>query len=97
MGTTPDTGREKARTKRRVASAAAQVDETALGKQDNVAARGHGEAVDLGLDVDGLDRVGLEPRDVNLDVKVADAAGVSWGRKAKAARQLTCRRSRPPA
>jgi hypothetical protein len=68
-------------TERGVAGTAAEVDETALGEEDDVAARGHGEAVDLGLDVDVLDRVLLEPGDVNLDVKVADAV-------AESARQL---------
>jgi hypothetical protein len=64
-------------TERGVAGTAAEVDETALGEEDDVAARGHGEAVDLGLDVDVLDRVLLEPGDVNLDVKVADAVAES--------------------
>jgi hypothetical protein len=40
-----------------------------------VTAGGHGVAVDLGLDVDELFCVGFEPRDVNLDVKVAYAGG----------------------
>jgi hypothetical protein len=55
-----------------VASGAAEVDETALGQQDEVTAVLHQEAVDLGLDV--LDRlgVGLEPRNINLDVEVAN-------------------------
>lgn len=52
---------------------AAQVDQTTLGEQNNVTAGSHGESVDLGLDVDGLGGVGLEPGNVNLDVKVADA------------------------
>lgn len=64
-------------TERGVAGAAAEVDETALREEDDVAARGHGEAVDLGLDVDVLDRVLLEPGDVDLDVKVADATAES--------------------
>jgi hypothetical protein len=55
-----------------VASGAAKVDKAALGQQDEVAAVLHQEAVNLGLDV--LDRlgVGLEPRNVNLNVEVAD-------------------------
>jgi hypothetical protein len=57
---------------------AAEVDETALGEEDNVAAGRHGEAVHLGLDVDGLGGVGLEPCDVDLDVKVTDASNVSF-------------------
>jgi hypothetical protein len=40
---------------RRVAGGTSQVDETALGEEDDVAAAGHEVAVDLGLDVgDGL-------------------------------------------
>jgi hypothetical protein len=59
---------------RGVASGASQVDETALGEEDDVAAAGHEEAVDLGLDV--LDRLGvlLQPRNVDLNVKVTDVA-----------------------
>ena len=38
-----------------------QVDKTALSKEDDVTAGGHGEAVDLGLDVHNLLGVGLEP------------------------------------
>ena len=34
---------------------------------------GHGVAVNLGLDIDDLLRRTLEPGDVNLDIKVADA------------------------
>ena len=57
---------------RAVAGGAAQVDEAALSEQDDVAPVLHEEAVDLGLDVlDGLG-VLLEPRDVNLDIEVAD-------------------------
>lgn len=51
-----------------------EVDETSLGEEDDVAARGHGVTVNLGLDVGGLDGVGLDPGDVDLDVKVTDAA-----------------------
>lgn len=56
----------------RVTGGTAQVDQTTLGQQDDVTAAGHGEAVDLGLDV--LDRlgVGLEPGNVDLDVEVTD-------------------------
>lgn len=57
---------------RRVASGASQVDETALGKEDDVAAVLHEEAVDLGLDVlDGLG-VGLQPGNVDFDIEVTD-------------------------
>lgn len=56
----------------RVASGTAKVDQTTLSKEDDVAARGHLEAVDLRLDV--LDRlgVGLEPGDVDLDIEVTN-------------------------
>lgn len=56
----------------RVAGGTAQVDQTTLGQQDDVAAIGHQVAVDLGLDVlDGLG-VGLEPGHVNLDIEVTN-------------------------
>lgn len=60
--------------KGRVASGTAKVDQTALSQEDDVAAAGHEEAVDLGLDV--LDRLGvlLEPGNVNLNVKVTNVA-----------------------
>lgn len=51
-----------------------QVDETALGQEDDVTARRHGEAVNLRLDVHGLLGVSLQPRDINLNVEVANAA-----------------------
>lgn len=61
----------------RVAGGTAKVDETTLGQQDDVAAVGHGVAVNLGLDV--LDRlgVGLEPGNVDLNVEVTDVCAVS--------------------
>lgn len=59
---------------RRVASGAAQVNKATLGKEDDVVARGHQEAVDLGLDVDLVDGVLLQPGDVQLDVKVTNVA-----------------------
>ena len=51
-----------------------QVDETTLGEEDDVAARGHGVAVNLGLDVDGLLGVRLQPGDIDLNIEVTDAA-----------------------
>lgn len=42
-----------------------------------MAARGHGESVDLGLDVDALGRGRLEPGDVDLNVEVTNAANPS--------------------
>lgn len=59
---------------RGVASGTAKVDETALGEEDDVTAVGHEVAVNLGLDVLVLLGVGLEPSDVNLDVKVTNVA-----------------------
>ena len=56
-----------------VAGGTAQVDETTLGQENDVAAALHGVAVDLGLDVDGLLGVGLQPGNVNLNVEVTDA------------------------
>lgn len=69
-----DLVRERTRhDKRRVTSRASEVDKTALGEEDDVTAVGHGEAVDLGLDVDNFLGIGLQPRDVDFDIKVADA------------------------
>lgn len=60
-----------------VAGSTAKVDQTALGQEDDVAAAGHGEAVDLGLDVLHRLGVGLEPGDINLNVKVTDVCMIS--------------------
>lgn len=57
-----------------VASGTAKVDKTALSEQDDVTARLHGEAVNLGLDGDLLDGVGLEPGNVDLNVEVTNVA-----------------------
>ena len=55
-----------------VTSGTSEVNETTLSKEDDVTAVGHQETVDLRLDVlDGLS-VGLEPSNVNLDIKVAN-------------------------
>jgi hypothetical protein len=58
---------------RGVTGSAPEVDESTLGEEDDVSAVVQGVSVDLGLDVDGLLSVGLEPGDVDLDVKVTDA------------------------
>lgn len=57
---------------RRVSSGTSQVDETTLGKENDVAAALHEITVDLGLDV--LDALGvlLQPGDVNLDIEVTN-------------------------
>jgi hypothetical protein len=59
---------------RRVASSTAKVDKTTLSKEDDVAAAGHEEAVDLGLDVLNRGGVLLEPSNVDLDIEVANVA-----------------------
>ena len=53
---------------------AAKVDEPTFRQQDDVSTRREREAVDLWLDVDVLLGVLLEPRDVDLYIKVTDAA-----------------------
>lgn len=56
-----------------------QVDKTTLGEEEDVAARGHGEAVDLGLNVGNGLGVGLQPCNVDLNVEVANAGkGSGW-------------------
>ncbi|KUI61723.1 hypothetical protein VP1G_11265 [Cytospora mali] len=57
-----------------VAGGTAQVDQTTLSEEDDVAAAVHEEAVDLGLDVLDALGVGLEPGNVDLNVKVANVA-----------------------
>jgi hypothetical protein len=57
-----------------VTSGAAKVDETTLGKEDNVVTAGHFVAVDLGLDVDNTLSVGLDPGNVDLAIKVTNVA-----------------------
>lgn len=39
-----------------------------------MAAVGHGETIDLGLDVDALFSVSLEPSNVNLNIKMTNAS-----------------------
>lgn len=57
---------------RGVTGGTSQVDETTLGKQDDVAAVLHEEAVDLGLDGNNAGSVGLEPSNVDLTVEVTN-------------------------
>lgn len=55
-----------------------KVDKTALSKKDDVATVRHGEAVNLGLDVDAFLGVGLQPGNIDLDVEVTNAGtGIS--------------------
>jgi hypothetical protein len=58
--------------KRRVASGTAQVDKTAISKQNYVVAAGHEVSVDLWLDVGDALGIGLQPRDVDLDIEVSN-------------------------
>ena len=55
-----------------VASGASEVDKTTLSKEDDVTAVGHGEAVDLGLNVRDRLGVGLQPGDVDFNVEVTN-------------------------
>ena len=50
-----------------------EVDETTFSKEDNVSAALHGKSVNLGLDVNALSSVGLEPSNIDLNVEVTDA------------------------
>jgi len=50
-----------------------EVDQSTLGEEDDVSARLHLESVHLGLDLDVLSGVGLQPCDINLDIEVTDA------------------------
>jgi hypothetical protein len=69
-----------------------KVDKTALSEKDDVTSRRHREAVNLRLDIDDLLRILLQPRNINLDVKVTNATKESE-RSTKNARaiQHTCR------
>ena len=57
---------------RGVSVGASQVDETSLGKEDDVTTALHCVSVDLRLDVDLLGGVCLEPSYINLNVEVTD-------------------------
>lgn len=57
----------------RVASCTSKVNETSLCKEDDVAARRHGETVNLGLDIDNGLCVGFQPSNVNLDIEMTNA------------------------
>jgi hypothetical protein len=58
---------------RRVTGGTSEVDETALGQQDDVITILHGVAINLGLDVNGLDSVLLEPSNIDFNIKVTNA------------------------
>lgn len=55
-----------------MASGTSQVDETTLGKEDDVTAGRHEETVDLGLDVGNALGVLLQPGNVNLAIEVTN-------------------------
>ena len=57
-----------------VTSGTAQVDKTALSKEDDVASVLHEEAVNLGLDAGDRLGVGLEPSNIDFDIEVTDVA-----------------------
>lgn len=56
-----------------MAGTTTKVDKTTLSEENNVSTALHGESVNLGLDVNALNGVGLEPSNVDLNVEVADA------------------------
>lgn len=59
---------------RGVTGSASEVDETSLSEEDDVTSGRHSEPINLGLDVGGLGGSLLQPSDVDLNVKVTDAA-----------------------
>lgn len=56
----------------RVAGGTAEVNKTALGEENDMAAVGHKEAVDLRLDVLDALGVGLQPGNINFNIEVAN-------------------------
>jgi len=66
-------GKRTRHDERRVSGTTSEVDQSTLGEKDDVSARLHLESVDLGLDLDVLGGVGLQPCDVNLDIEVTNA------------------------
>ena len=57
----------------RVTCCTTKVDKAALSKEEDVAARCHGESVHLRLDVDDCLRVRFEPSYIHFNIEVADA------------------------
>jgi hypothetical protein len=74
-----------------VTGTTSEVDQSALGEENDVSAALHLESVDLGLDLNVLGGVGLQPCDVNLDIEVTDA-GMLADEKAAGCKKLTWRR-----
>ena len=64
-------------TERWVTSSTSKVDKSTLGEQNDVSARLHLESVNLGLNLNVLGGVGLQPCDVNLDIEVTNASMIS--------------------
>lgn len=58
----------------RVASCTAEIDQTTLGEEDDVAAAGHEVSVNLGFDVLYALGVLLQPSNVDLDIEMANVA-----------------------
>lgn len=56
-----------------------QVNETTLGEKDNVASRSHGVTIDLRFDVDNFLCVGLQPRNIDLNIEMPDAINKESG------------------
>lgn len=65
-------GKRAGHDERGVTGTTTEVDETTFSKEDNVSAALHGKSVNLGLDVNALSSVGLEPSNIDLNVEVTD-------------------------
>lgn len=50
-----------------------KVDKTTFSKEDDVAAVGHSEAINLRLDVHNRLGISFQPSDIDLNIEVADA------------------------
>lgn len=50
-----------------------EVNKTTFGKEDDVAARWHRKAINLGFNIDCMFSIGLQPRNIDLDIEVSDA------------------------
>jgi hypothetical protein len=66
--------RETARhDERGMSGGTSEVDETTLCEENDSSSALHGESIDLCLDVGNAGGVSLQPRDINLTIKVTDA------------------------
>lgn len=59
-----------------VVSSLPQIHKATFSQQNKVTTGGHSETVNLRLDIDNGLGIGLEPRNVDLDIKVADADNI---------------------